>query len=110
MCNGCANKQPAEYKHRERVYIPRHDLDMSVLHELATGYMSPTYLHRQALLIRMFGEPAKKLILELRAQHRQSVENSSRKWQHSVSRRPQRGNHHDSWQARERYLRQTNGG
>lgn len=30
---------------------------------------------------------------------------TQRKWQTNVSRRPQRGNHHDSWEIRERYVR-----
>ncbi len=30
---------------------------------------------------------------------------TQRKWQTSVSRRPQRGRHHDSWSIRERYVR-----
>lgn len=30
---------------------------------------------------------------------------SQRKWQASVSRRPQRGRHHDSWAIREKYVR-----
>lgn len=29
---------------------------------------------------------------------------NQRKWQTSVSRRPQRGNHHDSWSIREKYV------
>jgi hypothetical protein len=30
---------------------------------------------------------------------------TQRKWQTKVSRRPQRGNHHDSWSIREKYVR-----
>lgn len=108
MCNPCKSKEPAKYVHRERTYIDRHDANMFVLHRLATSDMSLVGLHQQALLIRMFGEPAKQLILELRAQNRQQRMNIQWKWQHGVSRRPQRGNHHDSWQMREQYMRQTN--
>jgi len=108
MCNGCASKAPAKYSHRERTYVDRHSANMFVLQRLANADMSLVGLHQQALLIRMFGEHARALILELRADNRQKRMNSQWKWQHNVSRRPQRGNHHDSWQMREGYMRQTN--
>lgn len=43
-----------------------------------------------------------------RAEWRTWLTLSQRKWQTNVSRRPQRGNHHDSWTIRERYVRCSN--
>jgi hypothetical protein len=40
-----------------------------------------------------------------RAEWRKYLLLSQRKWQTNVSHRPQRGNHHDSWAIRERYVR-----
>ena len=44
-------------------------------------------------------------ILTARKEWRTHVTLTQRKWQTNVSRRPQRGNHHDSWTIRERYVR-----
>lgn len=44
-----------------------------------------------------------------RAAWRLTLGRWQRQWMTNVSRRPQRGNHHDSWTIRERYVRCSNG-
>lgn len=46
-----------------------------------------------------------RMILDGRAEHRRWLTLVQRDWQTKVSRRPQRGNHHDSWSIREKYVR-----
>ena len=58
---------------------------------------------RAVLLIRA-GVPL-KVVSQARARHRTWTIETQRKWQASVSRRPARGKHHDSWEIRERYVR-----
>jgi hypothetical protein len=44
-------------------------------------------------------------VKDLRAGWLVYLTRTQRKWQTNVSRRPQRGNHHDSWSIRESYVR-----
>lgn len=46
-----------------------------------------------------------QLVLEKRAKHKRWVTITQRTWQAKVSKRPQRGAHHDSHKIRERYVR-----
>jgi hypothetical protein len=63
----------------------------------------------QAILIRGCSpedrDYVRRAILEARAANRTWVTVTQRKWQASVSRRPARGRHHDSWAIREGYVR-----
>ena len=72
---------------------------------LCYGGTSPQELRSGATAIRLFGEPARKMLLERRAEQRARVAAYQQRWQHKVPRRPQRGNHHDSWAIRESYVR-----
>ena len=79
-------------------------------------------LHREAkdYALRIAGARAKygsddartlAVIEEARAWMRRNVAfhtSAQRKWQSRVSRNPLRGNYHDSWYARERYVRCVN--
>lgn len=51
-----------------------------------------------------------RMIIIRRAKYRQEILARQRSWQTKVSRRPQRGRHHDSWTIREGYVRCTAGG
>lgn len=83
------------------------DLDAAVIDQITSGHTGPVANRMNALAIRAYGDKARAVILRKRAEYRASVERTARKWQHSVSRRPLRNNHHDSWSARERYVRGT---
>ncbi len=48
-----------------------------------------------------------ELILHKRRQYLIWLTDRQRDWQTKVSRRPQRGRHHDSWNIREKYVRCT---
>lgn len=70
----------------------------------------PSDLAKQALLLRSARTPFEKvrirrIIIEQRAVWQAYLTTQQRKWQARVSRRPKRGNHHDSWAIREQYVR-----
>jgi hypothetical protein len=44
-------------------------------------------------------------IMAKRAEYKLDIQRTQSSWATKVSRRPQRGNHHDSWAAREKYVR-----
>jgi hypothetical protein len=48
---------------------------------------------------------ARHMAMAKRAEHLRWITVTQRRWQASVSRRPARGRHHDSWSIRERYVR-----
>lgn len=48
-----------------------------------------------------------RLIMDRRRWWLEERTRSQRRWQSKVSRRPQRGRHHDSWAIREKYVRCT---
>ena len=77
---------------------------------LATGATLTHNDPRQVVVLRAARTPEERaeitgMLLYKRAQYQQWVTVTQRKWQSKVSRRPQRGNHHDSYQIRERYVR-----
>lgn len=47
----------------------------------------------------------RRIIMDARARWRTRQQLWQREWGSKVSRRPQRGNHHDSWATREAYVR-----
>lgn len=55
-------------------------------------------------------DDARRLLMRKRAEYLTWLTRTQRHWQASVSRRPARGRHHDSWKIRESYVRCTNGG
>ena len=64
----------------------------------------------QVILIRSAQTPedrqlVMRAILDARARWLDWVTTTQRKWQASISRRPARGRHHDSWDIREKYVR-----
>jgi len=71
----------------------------------ASGGNSPSCLAVNALLIREYGDRARQVILAKRAETRARDAAWQQKWATNVSRRPQRGRHHDSWSIREKYVR-----
>ena len=81
------------------------DLDAAVIDQITSGHTGPVANRMNALAIRAYGDKARTVVLRKRAEYRANVELTAYKWQHSVSRRPLRNRHHDSWSARERYLR-----
>jgi hypothetical protein len=80
-------------------------LDEWVMDTLITGGTDPVALRLTALAIREYGQPARDLALERRREYRLKWDAVARRWQHTSSRRMTRGNHHDSWIARESYVR-----
>lgn len=82
-----------------------HASDYAVIDSMTSGANHTHALHGNAVAIRLYGQPAVKVILEKRAKHRAWQEATARKWQHTSSRRAQRNNHHDSWSIRESYVR-----
>jgi hypothetical protein len=109
MCAPCKTKEPRRYT---QTLYPKTDENVLLdylIEQTASGTCDPKSLKLNALLIREYGERAKVIILRKRAEYRQWTINTQTKWRTSVSRRPQRGSHYDSWEIRERYCREGNG-
>jgi hypothetical protein len=87
------------------------ELTLYVLREFMIGSTnSGTDLRRTALCLRLarqmgIYDQVLPAVLEKRAQWRTWRTLAQRSWQTKVSRRPARGNHHDSWSIRESYVR-----
>lgn len=78
--------------------------------DMATGHQLTHNDPRQVLVLRAARTPEERaeimgMVLYKREQYRTWVTLQQRKWQTKVSRRPQRGNHHDSHRIREGYVR-----
>ena len=58
----------------------------------------------KAVLLIRAGVPL-DVVSRARAWYRTWTIETQRKWQASISRRPARGKHHDSWEIRERWVR-----
>jgi hypothetical protein len=74
---------------------------------------SPCDCAVQTMMIRSARNPIERawlirLIMDERAEWRRWLTDVQRTWQTRVSRRPMRGNHHDSWAIRESYVRGGN--
>lgn len=87
------------------------DLTLYVLREFMIGSTnSGSDLRRTALCLRLarqegIYDQVLPIVLAKRTQWRTWRTLTQRSWQTKVSRRPSRGNHHDSWQIRESYVR-----
>jgi len=78
--------------------------------DLATGNTLTPNDPRTIVVLRSARTPQEKeavtrLVLDKRRKYKEWVTIEQRHWQSKVSRRPQRGNHHDSWSIREKYIR-----
>ena len=79
--------------------------NLAALDAMTRGDNSPESLRLNAIAIRVYGRPAVEIVLEKRREYRAKLGAWQRRWQSGVSRRPQRGAHHDSWAIRESYVR-----
>jgi hypothetical protein len=109
MCTGCKDREPRDYTPKVYPQVEESVMLDYLIRQHASGSTDPMSLKVNALLIREYGETAKAIILELRKNYRQRTADNQLKWRISVSRRPQRGKHYDSWSTREQYCRSTNG-
>lgn len=88
------------------LHTPTHltEADQWLISQHTSGHRNPVNDRLNVILIRAYGRPALEAILSKRQARRTADILKQRKWQTSVSRRPQRGNHHDSWLIREQYV------
>lgn len=82
-------------------------------HFLSSATMVPVDRKRAALCLRLgkqegYYDEVAAFIMRLHRHRLDSMTMLQRDWQTKVSRRPQRGRHHDSWSIRERYVRLHN--
>lgn len=88
------------------MYSPTHltDADRHIVMNMTTGHRDPVSDRLNAILIRTYGRYAMQAILTKRRDARINEILTQRRWQSTVSRRPQRGRNHDSWSTREHYM------
>jgi hypothetical protein len=83
-----------------------------LLREMAMRCRTTCYRDRiqQVFLLRSARNPfeyvrIRRMVMDARASWKVEEQLRQRNWGSKVSRRPQRGNHHDSWAIREAYMR-----
>lgn len=86
-----------------RALLP--ERDFWALDTMTSGANNPGALRLNSIAIREWGAPAREVILRKREEIRARNARWSWGWGTRVSRRAQRGNHHDSWAIRESYVR-----